>query len=157
MEPTNAKTDAVIELLALAPLVIAPLIRDLPEARRKERPAPGKWSAHEHVCHLPVVQDLMIARFERMLAEPGCSIRPYDPASDAEHVLLHADLEDALSRYQSARAELLIRLRALSMDEWRIAAQHPEYADYSVFTMFRHLGIHDMHHAGRVEELLLAR
>ena len=39
---------AVINALENAPAVIVPLVREVPAAVLKRRPAPGRWSAHEH-------------------------------------------------------------------------------------------------------------
>ena len=43
------------------------------------------------------------------------------------------------------------------VEDWMRTAQHDEYNSYSVFTMFRHLALHDFHHAYRIEELLLRK
>ena len=39
---------AVIDALERAPRLIVPLVREVPPAVLKRRPAPAKWSAHEH-------------------------------------------------------------------------------------------------------------
>ncbi len=39
----------------------------------------------------------------------------------------------------------------------RVAAPHEEYSDYSVRIMFRHLALHDLYHAYRIEERLLRK
>ena len=36
-------------------------------------------------------------------------------------------------------------------------AEHPEYSHYSIFIMFRHLALHDLYHAYRIEERLLRK
>ena len=36
-----------------------------------------------------------------------------------------------------------------------LSVARPEYHEYSVFIMFRHLALHDFLHAYRIEELLL--
>ena len=45
-------TQSVIEALARAPEIIVPLVHEVPSAILKRRPAPSRWSAHEHACHL---------------------------------------------------------------------------------------------------------
>ena len=49
------------------------------------------------------------------------------------------------------------RLKALQPEHWSRTAEHPEYSHYSVFIMFRHLAMHDLFHAYRIEELLLKK
>lgn len=149
---------AVIEALERAPAVVIPLVREVPPPLLKRRPAPGKWSAHEHACHLAAVHGLFFGRLEQMLAHPRPVITPYDPGSqDPDGALLQADLDQALEAYARDRARLVERLNALSPAGWRRTAEHGEYSHYSVFIMFRHLALHDFMHAYRIEELLLKR
>jgi hypothetical protein len=149
---------AVIDALERAPGVVVPLVREVPAALLKRRPKAGKWSAHEHACHLAVVHRLFFERLEVMLEEPAPVITPYDPGvQDPDDALLRLDLEDCMARYVRDRATLVERLRALPRDAWEKAAEHGEYSHYSVFIMFRHLALHDFFHAYRIEELLLNR
>jgi hypothetical protein len=149
---------AVVEALERAPDVVIPLVREVPPAVLKRRPAPRKWSAHEHACHLAHVHRLFFDRLEQMLASPVPVITPYDPGrSDPDDLLLAMDLEDSLRKYVDDRGRLVRRVRRLSEDEWNRTAEHEEYNHYSVLIMFRHLALHDFFHAYRIEELLLKK
>lgn len=152
-------SEIVITSLANAPGIIIPLVREVPAAVVKRRPRPGKWSAHEHACHLAEVHPLFFVRLEQMLSQPEPRIRAYDPDRDmaSQDALLQVDLDQALTRFESDRARLVEKLRRLSNEEWQRAAVHPEYSHYSIFIMFRHLALHDSLHAYRIEELLLKR
>jgi hypothetical protein len=151
-------TAAIIEALERAPGVVIPLVREVPPEVLTRRPAPGKWSAHEHACHLAHVHWLFFDRLDEMLASPAPVITPYDPgASDPDDLLLKMDLDDSLEQYAEDRARLVARLRQLSPEEWMRQAEHGEYSHYSVFIMFRHLALHDFLHAYRIEELLLKK
>jgi hypothetical protein len=151
-------TTAIVEALQKAPEVIVPLVRDIPPAVLKRRPAPTKWSAHEHACHLAHVHQLFFDRLDVMLASPAPVITPYEPGEhDADDLLLKMDLDDSLQRFAADRMRLVERLRRLSPSEWMRAAEHGEYNRYSVFIMFRHLPLHDFFHAYRIEELLLKK
>jgi hypothetical protein len=124
----------------------------------KRRPAPGRWSAHEHACHLAHVHRLFFDRLDVMLASPAPVITPYDPgANDPDDLLLHMDLAASLRQFAADRRLLVARLRRLTAEEWQRRAEHAEYSHYSVFIMFRHLALHDFLHAYRIEELLLRR
>ena len=147
---------AVIDALARAPEIVVPLVREVPPAILKRRPAPRRWSAHEHACHLAHVHGLFFARLEQMLEEPEPVIRPYQPGDeDTDDMLLRMDLEQSLTRFAEDRGRLVARLRMLRPEEWARTARHPEYWTYSVFIMFRHLALHDFLHAYRIEEVLL--
>jgi uncharacterized damage-inducible protein DinB len=151
-------TREVIEALERAPSVIVPLVRELPEPLRKRRPAPGRWSAHEHACHLAEVQPMFFERLALMLREEHPKIRAYLP--DREHVpdaLLAVDLDEALARFERERRELVARLKTLRPGDWLRSAEHEEYSHYSLFILFRHVVMHDMLHAYRIEECLLRK
>ena len=149
---------AVIAALENAPAVIVPLVREVPAAVLKRRPAPGRWSAHEHACHLADVHALFFARLGQFLDAERPRIEPFDPGSQRpDGELLEVDLDGALARFAEDRRRLVARLRALPPDVWRREADHDEYTHYTLLIMFRHLALHDFLHAYRVEELLLKK
>ena len=149
-------TRAVIDALRRAPDIVVPLVREVPPDILKRRPAPRRWSAHEHACHLAHVHGLFFDRLEHMLTHPTPVIQPYLPGDqDADDLLLEMDLDDSLRRFVADRARLVARLETLTPTEWHRTANHREYRMYSVFIMFRHLALHDFLHAYRIEELLL--
>src|SRR5216117_1718484 len=122
----------VIEALEHAPRVVVPLVRELPTSILKRRPAQGKWSAHEHACHLAVVHCLFFDRLDVMLATPAPIITPYDPGTnDPDDRLLVMDLEAALQQYSEERVTLVTRLRRLTSSDWTRTAEHGEYSHYS--------------------------
>ena len=121
----------VVTALGRAPLLIVPMIREMPEPLRKRRPEPGKWSAHEHACHLAAAQPIFFERLDLMLGQNHPTIRPYNP--DQEHspdALLAVDLEEALGRFERERKELVTRLERLEPAQWARTAEHPEYSHY---------------------------
>jgi DinB family protein len=149
---------AVLDALRRAPDIVVPLVREVPPAILKRRPAPRRWSAHEHACHLAHVHALFFDRLEQMLREPAPVIRPYLPGDqDADDLLLRMDLDTCLKQFAEDRRRLVARLETLDGAAWARTAEHGEYRTYSVFIMFRHLALHDFLHAYRIEELLLRR
>ena len=155
---TKAEITSVIDALERSPTIVASLVAKALTASLKRRPSPTRWSIHEHAVHLTQVQGMMETRLERMLSEDHPPIAAYFPDKhDDADALLKLDLERALSAFSEDRARLGRRLRALSLDEWQRTADHAEYHNYSVFIMFRHLGLHDFLHAYRIEELVLAK
>jgi hypothetical protein len=149
---------SVVESLRRAPELVVPLVREVDPVVRKRRPKPGKWSAHEHACHLAAVHPLFFERLDRMLAEDHPVLRPYLPdQDDPDGALLERDLDEALDRFVADRARLVTRLTGLPLEAWSRTAEHGEYSHYSVFIMFRHVVMHDMLHGYRIEELLLKK
>jgi hypothetical protein len=150
--------NAVIAALENAPSIILPLVREVPPEILKRRPQPNKWSAHEHACHLAAVHPLMLSRLDLMLSESCPYIKPYLPdVDDADDALLKVDLDEAMERFVRDRQGLIERLQGLSAEAWQRTAEHGEYSRYSVLIMFRHLAMHDMLHAYRIEELSLKK
>lgn len=152
------KSESVITALENAPAIIVPLVREVPQDVLKRRPQPEKWSAHEHACHLAEVHALFFSRLELMLNEERPRIKMYNPEEAMEQgALLEVDLEEALERFARDRERLVELLKDLSEDDWLREALHEEYDHYSVLIMFRHVALHDMLHAYRIEELLLKK
>ena len=150
--------EAIIAALENAPGIILPLVREVPAAVLKRRPKPGKWSAHEHACHLAVVHKIFFQRLDAMLSNPKPRITPYNPdQNEVEDHLLKMELDESLERFVADRRRLVETLMALRPEDWSRTAEHPEYSHYSIFIMFRHLALHDLFHAYRIEELLLKK
>src|SRR5262249_39698293 len=155
---TMAATEPLVTALERAPAIVIPLERQANPAILKRRPAPGEWSIHENACHLAEVHPLFFRRLELMLSERTPEIRSYDPGrDDPDDALLKLDLDDCLRRVEADRGRLGARLRGLRPEDWARTARHDEYNSYSVLTMFRHLALHDFHHAYLIEDLMLRR
>jgi len=151
-------TQTLIVTLEAAPGIIIGLVREVPPQNLKRRPAPNKWSAHEHACHISTGQATFLSRLELMLSDPLPQIKSMEPSPDEEAgSLLSVDLDEALGRYVRERALVVKRLKELSADDWQRTAEHEAFSHYSVYIMFRHLLMHEMLHAYRIDELMLKR
>jgi len=148
----------LISALETAPGVIIPLIREVPAEILKRRPSPGTWSAYENAIHLSQSDAPFRARLDLILSEPEPFIETIEnSAEDEAGAMLEVDLDESLERFARERATLVERLRQLTPDEWRKTAVHEAFDHYSVFIMFRHLFVHEMHHAHTIEQLMLKK
>ena len=146
----------VIEQLARGAAMVRALIASVPPGDLKRRPGPQRWCAHEHACHLALVEALWAERLERILAEDVPTIVSYEPDTDeAPDRLLSMDLDAALDAYERGRRALLARLATVRTEDWQRRAVNTAHARYSLFLMCRHAALHDMLHAYRVEESAL--
>jgi hypothetical protein len=84
--------DEVTSQLARSPAWIAGLLGSVPPQDLKRRPRPGKWSAHEHACHLAVMEPMWASRLELILRENHPTIVSYEPDADDPDRLLNMDL-----------------------------------------------------------------
>jgi hypothetical protein len=151
-------TQTLITALEAAPGIITELVREVPPRNLKRRPAPDKWSAHEHACHISDGETVFLSRLELMLSESNPRIRSMVPSQGEEAgSLLDVDLDEALEQYARQRALTVKRLRELSDEDWKRTADHEAFSHYSVYIMFRHLLIHEMFHAYRIDELMLKK
>ncbi|MGD9590303.1 MAG: DinB family protein [Pyrinomonadaceae bacterium] len=152
------KTVALISVLETAPGVIIPLIREVPPEILKRRPSPEKWSAFENAIHLSQSDVAFRARLDLILSEPNPVIKTIENSPEDEAgAMLEVDLDASLDRYVRERASLVERLKKLTPDEWQKTAVHEAFDHYSVFIMFRHLYVHEMHHAYLIEQLMLKK
>lgn len=151
-------TQTLIASLEAAPGIIIGLVREVPHQNLKRRPAPNKWSAHEHACHISTGQMAFLARLELMLPDAHPQIKSIEPSPEEEAgSLLSVDLDEALDRYVRERALVVKRLKELSAEDWQRTAEHEAFSHYSVHIMFRHLLVHEMLHAYRIDELMLQK
>jgi hypothetical protein len=156
--PTGEQIELVLNQLARGPALVRQVIYAVPDELRKRRPTPGMWSAHEHAVHLAMVDPIMIRRLECMLSDPSPKIKLYEPSVDEEEgSLLKLDLDAEMNRYDRQRATFLEKLCQLTPDQWSVTAQHDEYCQYGIFIMARHIAMHDLHHAYKIEERLLRK
>jgi hypothetical protein len=156
--PTQDQIDAVLKQLAHGPKFVRDLIYEIPVELRKRRPAAGVWSAHEHAVHLAAIYPMVVSRLEQMLRDPSPPIEDYEPSrDDPDDALLKLDLDVEMDRFDRERVKLIKRMTTLTTDEWAITVEHTGYSHYGVYIMFRHLALHDLYHAYRIEERLLRK
>ena len=151
-------TQTLIASLEAAPGIIIGLVREVAPQNLKRRPAPNKWSAHEHACHISTGQAAFLARLELMLSDPHPQIKSIQPSPEEDAgSLLSVDLDEALAGYVRERVLVVKRLRELSAEDWQRTAEHEAFSHYSVHIMFRHMLVHEMLHAYRIDELMLKK
>jgi DinB family protein len=147
--------EEVIAQLVRGPALLAGLLGSVPPQDLKRRPRPEKWSAHEHACHVAVMEPMWAARLDRMLREDNPALLSYEPDDEDPDRLLAMDLRAALADYERGRHALVGRLGQLPVEAWLRPATHTAHARYSVFLMCRHLALHDALHGYRIEEIAL--
>jgi hypothetical protein len=156
--PDLAQIQVVIDQLTRGPALVRQLIYEIPRELRKCRPSPSMWSAHEHAVHLPAIHPLINRRLDIMLTDPNPYIKSYEPSRDEpDGALLALDLDAEMDRYDRDRAILIHRLHALTPDQWAITAGHEEYSQYGLYIMMRHIALHDLNHAYKIEDRLLRK
>jgi len=140
------------------PAILDGLVRAMPEDRLHLRRGEGCWTIAEHAAHLADAQPMFAQRLQRILAESEPEFVPFFPdEGDAPAGAASPDVGEALRAFANGRAAQLALLENASPEDWRRKARHPEYAEYGLYILARHMLMHDHWHMHRMEELWLTR
>lgn len=148
----------IITVLKEAPQILKGLLKQIPEPLHKQRRIPGKWSIHEHACHLDVVQDMILERFRIFQEEEHPEFQAYMPGKNvSDEELINMDLHQSISAFQQKRARLLELISTYDDSTWTKEADHPRYKEFTPYIFLRHVMMHDHFHMYRIEELWITR
>ena len=148
----------IIYCLKQSPIILKNLLTQVPSELYKVRRIPGKWSIHEHACHIAAGdQTGFIDRFKQFLNEEKPKIKPLSGDSFPPDYLIKMDLSDALDIFFEKREELIGLVSSADKSIWTKEAEHPEYQIYTPYLMLRHRLLHDHFHMYRIEELWLTK
>lgn len=124
---------------------------------KKWRPAEGKWSAHEVVCHCADSEANAALRIRYLLAEDAPVIVGYDQDRWCR-LLDYANhpIELAFDAVRAVRAHTLPLLRGVSADGWMRAGTHTERGAYSAEDWLRTYAEHLEVHARQIDRIAAA-
>ncbi len=145
--------------LRRTPKIVNEFVKTIPESKMARRRGEGFWTIAEHVSHLAEVQPMLLARFQRFMHEECPEFVPFIPNKDGGEPVAPAcmSVKAALPRFKEYREKQLVLLENARPDIWRRMATHPEYDQYSLYILTRHVLMHDFWHMYRMEELWLAK
>jgi len=153
------RSDDVQEVLGglyRSPVILSALLSGIPEELLKVRRIPGKWSIHEHACHLVDVQPMLIERIRTFKHEEHPVFKPYLPGdTDSDAHLMQMDLAENLPKFAAYRQELASVIGTFRLEDLEKQGQHDEYTLYTPHILLRHMLMHDYLHMYRIEELWL--
>lgn len=143
-----------LKALAETPGRLARLLRGLRPAERLWRPAPGKWSIHELVCHLADTEIANAWRYRKVLAEDATGPTAWDQNQwAAAHRYRRQDLRLALQQFTALRERNLGLLRVVGRKAWAKPAAHPTLGTISAGEAMMHLAHHDANHLGQIQRI----
>jgi len=137
---------------------IARLIKGVPTAKLRKRPAPDKWSVAEIVAHLADVEIVIGWRMRSILGAPGTPVQAFD--QNAWVIAGHYEKRDArksIELHRVVREANLALLKSLSPDQWKHYGQHAERGQESIEHIVRMVAGHDINHLGQIERILTPR
>ena len=150
---------ALLETLRRSPQILSQFVATIPECKLDLRRGEGFWTIAEHYSHLAQVQPMLLKRLERFMHEDHPEFVPYIPGGSAEEsdTPPRMSIESALEQFACYRASQLLLLESADDKAWEKTATHPEYEEYSLYILTRHVLMHDHWHMYRMEELWLAK
>ena len=147
----------LIDRYAEAPERLRAAIDSVPKEARKWRPAEGKWSAHEVVCHCGDAEIVAAQRLRYLVCESDPVVPAYDQDRWSRELRYHdVPLEPSLDCVAAVHAHTANLLRALPDDAWGRSGRHSEGAAWDVDRWLSIYGEHVHKHAAQIERNLAA-
>jgi hypothetical protein len=134
------------------------LIKGVPAAKLKKRPAPGKWSVQEIVAHLADTEIAGSWRIRLILGEPGTPVQAFD--QDAWVTATHyakRDPRQAVEQFRVLREANLALYKSLTPEQWKHHGVHAERGEETVQHIVRMFAGHDLNHLGQIERILAGK
>ena len=151
----NAAGQDPIKIQSATPKKLARLIKGVPTAKLRKRPAPEKWSVAEILAHLADVEIVIGWRMRSILGAPGTPVQAYD--QNAWVIAGHyekRDLRESIELHRVVREANLALLKSISPDQWKLYGQHAERGQESIEHIVRMVAGHDINHIKQIERIL---
>lgn len=124
----------------------------VPEEARRWRPGPGKWSAHEVVCHAADSEVNGAARIRYLMGENDPLIPDYDQDRWAVTFDYHSHpIERALQTIEAVRANTVPLLKKLPEAFWERRGTHTKSGHYTAETWLK---VYSEHLEGHAKQIL---
>ncbi|MFZ0760729.1 MAG: DinB family protein [Candidatus Sulfotelmatobacter sp.] len=130
------------------------LIKGVPAAKLRKRPAPGKWSVNEIVAHLADVEMVVGFRMRLILGAPGTPVAAFD--QDAWVISGHYEKRDprkSVEQFRVLREANLALLKSLTPEQWKHCGMHSERGQETIEHIVRMIAGHDLNHLQQMERI----
>ena len=151
----NAQGQDPIKVQSSTNKKLTRLIRDIPAAKLRKRPAPDRWSVAEILAHLADVEVAVGWRLRLILGAPGTAVQAYD--QNAWVIAGHYEKRDprkSIEYHRVAREANLALLKTLTPEQWKHYGQHAERGQESIEHTVRMVAGHDLNHIHQIERIL---
>jgi hypothetical protein len=157
MALTRSERDALIRRYEEGPAKLRAAWEKVPVEARQWRPAEGKWSAHEVVCHTADSEANAALRIRFLVADPSPTILGYDQERWAKNLDYHAASPDlSLRTTEAVRAYTVPLLRRMTEKDWATEGLHTESGRFTAEMWLTMYAGHLEKHAGQIERNLEA-
>jgi uncharacterized damage-inducible protein DinB len=135
----QAERDALLAVVRSTPDRLKTALAGIPRKLLTWRPAPGKWSIHEIVCHMRDAERLgYLRRYTDILAKDN----PTFPDVDGDALALdrqyrRLNFREVLRDWRTARRETLALLRRVKSSQWARIGTHESLGPMSMETVLQ--------------------
>jgi hypothetical protein len=131
------------------------LLRGVPAAKLRKRPAPDKWSVAEIMAHLADSEIVTSFRLRQILGAPGTPIPAYDQDAWAKACRYEKrDPRNSLSTFRTLREANLALLKSLSAEQWKHHGMHSERGSETIEHLVTLIAGHDLNHTQQIERIV---
>lgn len=142
---TASERRCLIDRYASGPTLLKQALSHVPSAAMTWRPAAGKWSVHEVVCHCADSETNSAMRIRYLFAEREPTIAGYDQDEWASALDYHSlPLDLALAQIETVRRWTADLIRRAPEEAWSRSGTHTEMAGER-YTAERWLQIYGEH------------
>lgn len=145
--------------LQATPEIFRRLISLIPSDRWNVPTGVDRFSPREVIAHMADWEAIL--REERMaaaVADPGCTITPYDESLRAiEQGYSISDVELQLARFAAERARTVLFLDRLTEEQLSAKMNHPERGEMTVAEHAAGMLGHDVYHIDQLVQVLISQ
>lgn len=140
--------------LAATPGKLLRLTRRLTREELLRRPASGKWSIHEIVCHLADVEVVNAWRYRKVLAKEDVGPTAWDQDRwAAGHQYRWQDLSLTLEQFRTLRARNVALLWVVGRAAWARTVTEAIFRTLSAEQISTHQVHHGANHVAQIERI----
>jgi hypothetical protein len=144
-----------LKVQAATPKKLASLIKGVPPAKLRKRPAPEKWSVAEIVAHLADTEIVGGWRMRLILGAPGTPVSAFD--QDSWVIACHYEKRDPrkdIEQFRVLREANLALLKSLKPEQWKHFGMHSERGEETIANIVNMFAGHDLNHLQQIERIL---
>ena len=131
------------------------LLKGVPAAKLRKRPATDKWSVAEIMAHLADSEIVTSFRLRQILGTPGTPIPAYDQEAWAKACRYEKrDARSSLAIFRVLREVNLALLKSLSAEQWKHHGMHSERGAETIERLVTLIAGHDLNHTQQIQRIL---
>ncbi len=150
----NVEGKNPLAVMKSTPDHIATLLRGVPPARLRRRPAPGKWSITEILAHLAETEIVIGYRFRIIRSKNGTPIQAFDQddwAASSNYRTM--DPRQSLESFRALRKLNYNWIRRIPKSKLHYYGMHSERGKETLAHLIRMFAGHDLNHLRQIERL----